>query len=242
MADLLGDRAVAVAESLGTVASAAEIDVSDEAAIEALVRKTETDHGRIDVFVSNAGYGRRGGVELPNDAFQKMWEVHVMAHVYAARHALPAMIERGEGYLLNTASAAGLLTQMDSVVYAVTKHGAVGLAEWLSIAHHHQGIRVSVLCPQAVATNIGQSLRGDDAVGIGAAGQAGKDGVLQASEVAEACVQAMRDERFWVLPHPEVATYVARKAADVDRWLSGMRRFGSRLVGDSGLPGDWLVS
>ena len=239
VADLIGDRARAVAESLGSAASPAEIDVSDEEAIKAVVESTQAAHGPIDLFVSNAGYGRRGGVELPNDAFQKMWEVHVMSHVYAARAVLPSMIARGEGYLLNTASAAGLLTQMDSVVYAVTKHAAVGLAEWLSIAHHHQGIRVSVLCPQAVATNIVASLGTE---GGGTFGQAGQDGVLQPADVAEACVQAMRDERFWVLPHAEVATYVERKAADVDRWLTGMRRFGSRLAGDNPLPGDWLVN
>ena len=239
VADLIGDRARSVAESLGAVASPAEIDVSDEAAIQALVESAQGAHGPIDLFVSNAGYGRRGGVELSNEAFQKMWEVHVMAHVYAARAVLPSMIDRGEGYLLNTASAAGLLTQMDSVVYAVTKHAAVGLAEWLSIAHYHQGIRVSVLCPQAVATNImAEATKGERTT----VGQAGGDGILQPEAVAEACVQALRDERFWVLPHPEVATYVERKAADVDRWLAGMRRFGTRLAGDNPLPGDWLVS
>ena len=165
-----------------------------------------------------------------------------MAHVYAARAVLPAMIERGDGYLLSTASAAGLLTQMDSVVYAVTKHAAVALAEWIAINHHHQGIRASVLCPQAVATNIFKSVandgrRNDDHPG----GQAGSDGVLSAADVAEALVSAVRDERFWVLPHPEVATYAKRKADDVDRWLGGMRRYAQKLWGDSGMPGDWLT-
>ncbi len=153
------------------------------------------------------------------------------------------MIARREGYLLNTASAAGLLTQIGSMSYSVTKSAAVSLAEWLSITHHHQGIRVSVLCPQAVATNIGHnspdaSVREADTLDKGVA--AG-DGVLTPDEVAELCLAAIRDERFHVLPHPEVATYVERKATDIDRWLGGMRRFQQALAGDGPLPGDAIA-
>lgn len=243
VADLNEANARRVASDLGADrASAAAVDVADEAAVRDLVARTAEGHGPIDLFFSNAGYGKRGGLELSNADFQRMWEVHVMAHVYAARAVLPSMIERGEGYLLSTASAAGLLTQMDSVIYAITKHAAVALAEWLAINHHHQGVRVSVLCPQAVATNIFVSLQ-DDGHPSDAhpGGQAGTDGVLQPADVAEACVQAIRAEKFWVLPHPEVATYMQRKAADVDRWLAGMRRYGQRLWADSGLPGDWFT-
>ncbi len=244
VADLLADRAEAVAARLGERASGVGLDVADEAAVQRLVESTLDRHGPIDLFVSNAGYGKRGGLELSNEDFQRMWDVHLMAHVYAARAVLPAMIARGEGYLLNTASAAGLLTQMDSVIYAVTKHAAVALGEWLSINHHHQGIRVSVLCPQAVATNILANFDDDERGGAGGGGgQAGGDGVLQPAEVADACLDAIAAERFLVLPHPEVATYFERKATDYDRWLNGMRRYANRLWGESesGLPGDWLV-
>ena len=245
VADLAGDRAEAVAARLGEKASGVGLDVADESAVRALVDATLDQHGPIDLFVSNAGYGKRGGIELSNADFERMWQVHTMAHVYAARAVLPSMIARGEGYLLNTASAAGLLTQMDSVIYAVTKHAAVALAEWLSINHHHQGIRVSVLCPQAVATNILANFDGESGAARtgGGGGQAGGDGVLEPAVVADACLAAVSEERFLVLPHPEVATYFQRKATDYDRWLNGMRRYGQRLWGDTpgGLPGDWLV-
>ena len=152
-----------------------------------------------------------------------MMDVHLWSHLYAARAVVPSMVARGEGYLLNTASAAGLLTQMDSGPYAVSKHAAVALAEWLSIRYADDGIKVSVLCPQAVRTNIappGAFSRG---------GQASQDGVLEPEELAEVVIQTLREERFLVLPHPEVLTYFQRKASDYDRWLAGMRRFRSRL-------------
>jgi NAD(P)-dependent dehydrogenase (short-subunit alcohol dehydrogenase family) len=217
------------------------IDVRDEAAIRSLVNDTEDRHGPIDLFVSNAGFVTTGGVEDTNERIQNMWEVHVMAHIYAARAVLPSMIARGEGYLLNTASAAGLLSQIGSMSYSITKHAAVSLAEWLSISHHHQGIRVSVLCPQAVATNI--AVNSPDTLGGGSLedGVAAADGVKTAAEVAQACLDAIRAERFLVLPHPEVATYVERKATDVDRWLTGMRRFQSALYAGMPLPGDALA-
>jgi len=165
-----------------------------------------------------------------------------MAHIYAARAVLPSMIARGEGYLLNTASAAGLLTQIGSMSYSVTKAAAVSLAEWLSVTHHHQGIRVSVLCPQAVRTNIinnSPDHLGPDEDFDG--GVAGGDGILEPNDVANLCLEAIRDERFLVLPHSEVATYVERKATDRDRWLAGMRRFQTALYPEGDLPGNKIA-
>ncbi len=246
VADLDGAAAARVAADIG--GTGVEIDVRDESAIVAMVEATETAHGPIDVFVSNAGYVTVGGLEDTNERIQHMWEVHVMSHIYAARAVLPSMIARGEGYLLNTASAAGLLTQIGSLAYSVTKGAAVSLAEWLSISHHHQGIRVSVLCPQAVATNIvanspdrgGPAAIGDEP-GDFEGGVASGDGVLSSDDVAQACLTAMRDERFHVLPHAQVQTYVERKATDVDRWLAGMRRFQDVLADGGPLPGDAIA-
>ena len=239
VADLHADQATRVAALVG--GTGVGLDVRDEAGIRSLVERTEDAHGPIDLFVSNAGFVTIGGLEDTNERIQSMWEVHVMAHIYAARAVLPSMIARGEGYLLNTASAAGLLSQIGSLSYSVTKHAAVALAEWLSITHHHQGIRVSVLCPQAVATNI--AVNSPDTLGGGGLedGVAAGDGVKSAADVAAACIETIRTERFHVLPHPEVATYVERKATDVDRWLTGMRRFQSALYADQPLPGDALA-
>ncbi len=228
--DLSERNAQETADALVVPAKGVGLDVSDEQAIEALVRDVEAEFGGIDVFVSNAGYIVRGGLELPTDEWERMTAVHVWSHLSAARAVVPGMIERGGGYILNTASAAGLLTQIDSGPYAVSKHAAVGFAEWLSINHGEDGIKVSVLCPQAVRTNIGAGVLADD--DDAAARQAALDGVLEAEQVAQDCIDAMREERFLVLPHPEVTTYFQRKAADYDRWLGGMRRFRRRLMGD----------
>lgn len=235
VADLDGAGAERVASEIGGTGAA--VDVSDEDAIKALVDSTEDAHGPIDLFVSNAGFVTMAGLEESNSAIDNMWGVHVMSHIYAARAVLPSMIARGEGYLLNTASAAGLLSQIGSLSYSVTKAAAVALGEWLSISHHHQGIRVSVLCPQAVRTNI-ISNSPDDLQGGLDGGAASGDGVLESDEVAQICLDAMREERFLVLPHEEVATYVERKAGDRDRWLAGMRRYQGILYGDKPLPGD----
>lgn len=239
VADLHGDEAERVAADIGGTGVA--VDVRDESAIVDLVRTTEEAHGPIDLFVSNAGIVSAGGVEEPNERIQAMWEIHVLAHIYAARAVLPSMIARGEGYLLNTASAAGLLTQIGSMAYSVTKHAAVALAEWLSVTHHHQGIRVSVLCPQAVRTNLlaNSPIEADDSE-LGA-GPAGGDGVLEPVDVAAVTLEALREERFWVLPHAEVAEYHRRKATDIDRWLGGMRRFQDALFGDGPKPGDAIA-
>jgi NAD(P)-dependent dehydrogenase (short-subunit alcohol dehydrogenase family) len=242
VADLAGDQAERVAAAVGGTAAA--LDVADESAVKALVDRTEDAHGPIDLFCSNAGYVTMGGLEVPNKSIEDMWGVHVMAHVYAARAVVPSMIARGEGYLLNTASAAGLLTQIGSLAYSVTKHAAVALAEWLAVTHHHQGIRVSVLCPQAVRTNIlanSPDPRGGEDGDDWDASPASADGVLDPSEVARLCLEAVAEERFLVLPHPEVSDYMERKAADVDRWLNGMRRFQDSLYVDQPLPGDAMT-
>ena len=223
VADLDADGTAAVADEIGGVGVAT--DVSDEAQIRELVRRAEERGGPIDLFCSNAGIGTPGGVEATNEAWQRIWDINLMAHVYAARAVLPGMIERGEGYLLSTASAAGLLTQIGSAPYAVTKHAAVALAEWLSITHGHQGIKVSVLCPQAVDTPM--------TAGMKDGGVAGVDGMMQPEEVADAVVQGLEDERFLILSHPEVATYMQRKAGDYDRWLAGMRRLQERFGADA---------
>ena len=240
VADLHADQAERVAAEIG--GTGVGIDVRDEAAIQQLVDDTEAAHGPIDLFVSNAGYVTAAGVEDPTASIQAMWEVHCLSHIHAAKAVLPSMIARGEGYLLNTASAAGLLSQIGSMSYSITKAAAVSLAEWLSISHYHQGIRVSVLCPQAVRTNIVQNSP-DNFGGDGGleGGVASGDGVIEPSDVAAMCLDAIRDERFLVLPHPEVQTYVERKAVDRDRWLSGMRRFQSALHPDGVLPGDAIA-
>lgn len=240
VADLDGAGAERVAAEIG--GTAVQIDVSDEAAIIDLVTATEAAHGPIGVFASNAGFVTTAGLEDTNERIQNMWDVHVMSHIYAARAVLPQMIANGGGCLLNTASAAGLLTQIGSLSYSVTKGAAVSLAEWLSVTHHHQGIHVSVLCPQAVRTNIVENSPDERMTGGGLdGGVAGGDGVLEADDVAAACLDAIREERFWVLPHPEVAEYVRRKATDVDRWLGGMRRFQDALYPDGDLPGDAIA-
>jgi NAD(P)-dependent dehydrogenase (short-subunit alcohol dehydrogenase family) len=216
------------------------LDVTDEAAIRELVEATERDRGPIDLFVSNAGYVTMGGLEAPVADLQRMWEVHVLAHLYAARAMIPRMVARGGGYLLSTASAAGLLSQFGSLHYALTKHAAVALAEWIAITHGHQGIQVSVLCPQAVATNIGPNSPDFEKMQPGP-GVASQDGVLQPADVAQVVVDALREERFHVLPHAEVREYVKRKGADVDRWIAGMQRWQGSLFPADQHPARWLT-
>lgn len=217
VADLDGDGARRAAEEIG--ASHHRCDVSREAEVIALIEAVEAAHGAIDLFCSNAGLGIGRGLDEPDGVWQKIWEVNVMAHVYAARNLIPRMAARGGGYLLNTASAAGLLTQIGSATYAVTKHAAVALAEWIAITHGHEGIKVSVLCPQAVRTAM---IAGNEQ------GVASVDGIMEPEQVADAVVAALAEERFLVLPHPQVAEYLKRKTADYDRWLQGMRRLTER--------------
>jgi NAD(P)-dependent dehydrogenase (short-subunit alcohol dehydrogenase family) len=240
--DEAGARAVAAELTAGgRRALAVGANMASEADVTALVAAAEAEFGRIDVFCSNAGIIVGGGVETSDEAWAKMWAVNVQSHVYVARAVLPAMLARGEGYLVVTASAAGLLTQLGSVSYAVTKHAVVALAEWLSITYGDRGIRVSCLCPQAVTTNLGAtSLRElGEAAGGGAptpgravtgSQQAAVDGVLTAGQVAASVLDALDAERFLILPHPEVATYERRRAGDRERWLAGMRRLQARLT------------
>ncbi|MCY4480713.1 MAG: SDR family NAD(P)-dependent oxidoreductase [Rhodospirillales bacterium] len=213
LADLQED---VLQEAAGEIdALAVPCDVAVEADIKRLVAAAEDAFGPIDVFVSNAGIARMGGVDTPDEEWRQNWDIHVMAHVYAARAVAPKMAARGSGYLVNTASAAGLLSHVESATYTVTKHAAVAFAEWLSIAYGDQGVRVSVLCPQAVRTAM---LTGRDE------GVASLDGVLEPEQVADSVIAAMEREEFLILPHPEVHGYVQRKASDRERWLRGMRK------------------
>jgi NAD(P)-dependent dehydrogenase (short-subunit alcohol dehydrogenase family) len=221
IADLNGDAAEEVAgevAALGTEIYVAQIDVAKEADILHVVKHAEEKFGGIDLFCSNAGILTHGGVELPDSDWQRIWEVNVFSHVLAARAVLPGMIARGHGYLLQTASAAGLLSQIGSAPYAVTKHAAVALAEWLAITHYDQGIRVSVLCPQGVRTAML-----DDAPDSGIANMLRQTAVTP-EYVAGEVVKGLAEESFLILPHPEVAEYFLRKATDYPRWLRGMRK------------------
>ncbi|MFT7600233.1 MAG: NAD(P)-dependent dehydrogenase (short-subunit alcohol dehydrogenase family) [Acidimicrobiales bacterium] len=219
LADLNDDAVQAAAAELGCVGQAC--DVTNEQQIVELVESTLETHGPIDLFCSNAGAGGSGVLtDAPNEVWQQQWELHVMSHVYAARAVLPSMIARGEGYLLNTASAAGLLAAMGSGPYSVTKAAAIKLAEFLSITHADDGILVSVLCPQGVNTAMAPRSLGD--------GQT--DGIIEADDLAAVVVETLGSERFYVLPHPEVEEYVRRKGDDIDRWLGGMQRLRRRTL------------
>ena len=215
VADRDADGAQAVADEIGGLA--VPTDVSSEADVVHLVRRTLDAHGRIDLFCSNAGIAIAGGAEVPDEQWQRIWNVNVMSHVWASRAVLPDMLARGEGYLLHTASAAGLLTQIGSAPYSVTKHAAVAFAEWLAIRYGDAGIRVSCLCPQGVRT----PMLADATPAIAALLEADS---LTAEAVAEAVVAGLAEERFLILPHPQVADFFRRKADDYDRWLRGMRR------------------
>ena len=218
-----GAATTAAADAIGALGIAT--DVSVEADIRHLVAETEKELGPIDLFHSNAGIAVGGGAEASDEDWQRIWEINLMAHVYATRAVLPAMLDRGDGYLLSTASAAGLLTNIGAAPYSVTKHAAVAFAEWLSITYGDQGIKVSCLCPQGVATNMllgGPPDAGQSVVQAAA-------GVLQPEEVADVVVEGIRAERFLILPHPEVEQYFQRKANDYDRWIAGMRRLQARV-------------
>ena len=240
VADLNVDGAKQVAESVGGVA--VECDVSEESAVSRLISETVEKFGRIDLMVSNAGYVTVGALESPDEELKKMFDFHVMAHLWAARHAIPHMIEAGGGYLLNTASAAGLLTQLGSLHYSVTKHAAVSLSEFLAITYRENGIKVSVLCPQSVETDILQNSPTRDLFAEDAGNPAAVDGVLTAEEVAQTVVEGLREEKFYILPHPEVSEYSRRKSDDIDRWLAGMHRFQQKLFPAGESPSDWLIS
>jgi NAD(P)-dependent dehydrogenase (short-subunit alcohol dehydrogenase family) len=235
--DARGAAEVAAAvEAAGHRALPVAVDMSRESDVRALVARAEDAFGPVGLFCSNAGIIVDGSVEVADEAWSRIWAINVQAHVYAARALLPGMLARGEGYLVITASAAGLLTELGSAPYSVTKHAAVGLAEWLSITYGDQGLRVSCLCPQAVRTNLIATSHRQVAdmpaerTGLGTP-QASVDGVLTAEDVAACVIEAIGDERFLILPHPEVATYEQRRAGDRERWLRGMRRLQARLAG-----------
>lgn len=220
--DLNAEGAKAVATEIGGTGFG--VNVGFESELADMIEKVETDIGPIDLFCSNAGILVIGGVDAPDEDWQRIWEVNVMSHVWAARHLIPRMAARGGGYFLNTASAAGLLNQVGAAPYGVTKHAAVALAEWIALTHGDEGIKVSVLCPQAVRSEM---TRGHEE------GVAALDGMLEPEPVADACIQAIRDEAFLVLPHPQVLEYMRLKTADYDRWIGGMRKlnrtYGARV-------------
>jgi NAD(P)-dependent dehydrogenase (short-subunit alcohol dehydrogenase family) len=219
VADINSAGAETVAREVGGVA--VTTDVTDESAVRDLVALAVGRHGRVDIYCSNAGVGIGGGPEAPDDAWQRSWEVHVMAHVYAARALLPAMLDRGEGYFVGTVSAAGLLNHVAAAPYAVTKAAGLSFLEWLAIAHGAQGIRVSALCPQGVRTPMLALAGENDFLFAGA---------LEADAVAACVLQGIADETFLILPHPEVREYFGRKGSDYDRWLRGMQRLREHVV------------
>lgn len=227
VADLDLAEAEAVAAELGGIAR--RCDVSQEADIQALVAAAEAEYGRIDLFCSNAGLGRGDGehcAAASNDTWQLMWEVHVMSHVWAARACLPKMLERGSGYFLNTSSAAGLLNQVGDAAYSTTKHAAVGFAESLSISHGAQGIGVSLLCPQYVATR----MIGDESDGANGVWE----GVITPAQLADVVVAGLAAEDFLILPHPEVLDFYRRKGENYGRWIGGMRKIYKAMVKPDG--------
>jgi NAD(P)-dependent dehydrogenase (short-subunit alcohol dehydrogenase family) len=222
LGDIDHDAVQAVANGLGEVATAVRVDVGREDDVRALVDRAREVGGPVDLFCSNAGIpGPEGGpVQTSDEDWEQAWRINVMAHVWAARAVLPEMLERGDGYLLSTASAAGILTQVGALVYSVTKHAAVAVAEWLSITYGAQGIKVSCLCPLGVRTPMLETAL-EDTVG-GAALL--RDELLEPAEVAEAVMAGIREERLLIFPHPQVAKYMAYKGGDNERWLAGMRR------------------
>jgi NAD(P)-dependent dehydrogenase (short-subunit alcohol dehydrogenase family) len=215
-------RAELLAQELGGRAVIA--DVSREAEIQVIVGEALRAYGRIDLFCSNAGIFTPGSEGASDADWERIWRVNLMAHVYAARAVVPRMLAAGGGYLLQTASAAGLLTQIGSAPYAVTKHAAVALAEWLAITYGDQGLKVSCLCPQGVRTRMLEDAEGPARAFIAAT-------AIDAGQVADAVVEGLREERFLILPHPEVGEYFRRKADDYDRWLRGMRRLQRQTAG-----------
>lgn len=220
VSDLDGDAAARVAEDVDGLGIQA--DVSNEADIVNLVERTENEVGPIDLFCSNAGITGKCDLTTPNEDWQRIWEINVMSHVYGARAVVPRMIARGGGYLLHTASAAGLLNQIGSASYGVTKHGAIGFGEWVALTHGHQGIKVSMLCPQAVRT----AMTDNEGMGTQAASV---DGLMEPEDLAEVVIEGLHEETFLILPHPQVLEYMRRKTSDYDRWIRGMNRLQQKI-------------
>jgi NAD(P)-dependent dehydrogenase (short-subunit alcohol dehydrogenase family) len=221
IADRQLEGANALARELGEKTLAVQFDAGREESVKELITTATDAYGTIEIFISNAGIGGAGGgPEVPDEVWDEAWRINVMAHVWASRALLPEMRERGEGYLINTASAAGLLTQVSSLIYSVTKHAAVSLAEWLAIEYADDGVRVSCICPQGVRTPMLEE--GMQEAAAAAALSAG--GLIEPEDVADAVVAGIHDERFLILPHENVAEFMARKGTDPERWIRGMRR------------------
>jgi len=226
VADIDMAGAKQVADEIGGLAVAC--DVSVEAEIQALVERTENEAGPIDLFCSNAGIAisdapDMGATSASNEAWEKCWKVNTMAHVFAARACLPFMIKRGEGYFLHTVSAAGLLSQIGSATYSATKHAAIGFGEALAIAHGDDGIKVSLLCPQGVDTNM--------IAGTDQSAPQNRDGIISPEQLAEATIAGLKDESFLILPHPQVRDYMQAKVSNYDRWIGGMRKLRRSITG-----------
>jgi NAD(P)-dependent dehydrogenase (short-subunit alcohol dehydrogenase family) len=235
--DIEGDAAEIVAREIGGAAK--QVDVADEAAIERLVEEVEAEIGPIDLFISNAGVAfgdgdsgsisKEGGLNPIEDRWDISWNVNVMAQVFAARAVIPKMLQRGGGHIINVASAAGLLSQIGDAAYSTTKHASVGFSESLAINYGDDGIKVSVVCPQAVATRL-IGMEDDSGATEGGFGGNETDGILKAEEVADIIVEQAREGRFMILTHPQVAAYIQRKSGDYDRWIGGMRKFRRSLT------------
>jgi NAD(P)-dependent dehydrogenase (short-subunit alcohol dehydrogenase family) len=227
LCDLNAAALVALSGELGALHMVCDVTV--ESHIQALVAEVEARLGPVDIFFSNAGFSSGEpdhAASAPDRIWQASWEVHVMAHVYACRALLPAMRARGQGYLVQMASAAGLLNQIGDAAYSTSKHAAVGFAEALAISHGHEGVKVSVVCPQYVATPM---LGYDDP-----ASAAPVPGLLSPEVTAQRVAEAMEEERFLILPHPQVADYMVFKAKEPDKWLAAMRKLRARLVAKLG--------
>ena len=222
-ADINADNARQTAKELGCIAMSA--NVADEDDVVRLIEDTERDIGPIDLFCNNAGVIAGASEQSPNEEWQLLWDVNVMSHVYSARHLVPRMIKRGGGYFLNTASAAGLLNQIGGAAYGTTKHAAVGFSGWLALTYAHEGIKVSMLCPEAVRTAMTADA---DNEGIKAAST---DGMMEPDELADIVVEHLGREAFLILTHGEVKTYMQRKTSDYDRWIGGMNRLQQKLSG-----------
>lgn len=227
LADLDGEAAARAAAEAGGPARGVECDVSSDHAVASLIAEVEGRDGPIDLYCANAGIALGLDVTAPDADWERMWRVNVMSTVVAARHLVPRWIARGGGHLLVTASAAGLLATLGDAGYTATKHAVVGLAEWISITYADQGVRVSCLCPQGVRTNM---VFGPSTAGTIGAEQVRRLRIIEPEDVADSVVEGLRDERFLILPHPEVARYFQAKAENHERWLAAMRKVQRELV------------
>lgn len=221
--DINAEAARNTAAELGCVAMLADVTREDD--VIRIIEDTEQDIGPIDLYCNNAGVAAGASEQSPNAEWQFIWEVNVMSHVYSARHLVPRMIQRGGGYFLNTASAAGLLNQIGGAAYGTTKHAAVGFAEWLALTYRHQGIKVSMLCPQAVRTAMTANTEDQSTMA------ASSDGMMEPDQLADIVVEHLSRDAFLILTHEEVKVYMQRKSSDYDRWIAGMNRLQQKLSG-----------